>query len=138
MTAALTQMHWYTQPGIAFTRFPRCYNIHNSENLEEFIEDFRLNACISLIKWLSIVVNKKGDQLQDVQGFNGKVPFTAIEFALNRLDEFIKFNTHRDIDETEDQAQHIWEHEWDQFLTYHYLLVHERSKLIEDNAYNIR
>lgn len=68
---------------------------------------------------------------------HGKVPFSAIEFAINRLDEYISFFTHRDIDDTEDVV-HVWEHEWDQFLTYHYLLVHEKAKLFDDKNGNIR
>lgn len=84
------------------------------------------------------MINKNGDHLQDIVSFAGKVPFTAVEFALNRLDEYVTFYTHKDIDETEDQAQHVWEHEWDQFLTHHYLLVHEKTKLIEDNSINIK
>ncbi|CAG9121409.1 unnamed protein product [Plutella xylostella] len=135
LTASLTQMHWYTEPGVALTRFPRCYNIYSSDNLEEFIDDFRITACISTLKWLSITVNS--DTEENMMHANGKVPLSAIDFAMSRLNEYIKFFTHKDIDETEDQV-HVWEHEWDQFLTHHYLLVHEKAKLVEDKNANIR
>lgn len=135
LTASLTQMHWYTEPGVALTRFPRCYNIYSSDNLEEFIDDFRITACISTLKWLSITVNS--DTEENMMHPNGKVPLSAIDFAMSRLNEYIKFFTHKDIDETEDQV-HVWEHEWDQFLTHHYLLVHEKAKLVEDKNANIR
>ncbi|CAH2066184.1 unnamed protein product, partial [Iphiclides podalirius] len=136
LTTSLTQMHWYTEPGIALTNFPRCYNIHNSENLEEFIDDFRITACISLVKWFckTFQTNNVEKQVMD----HGKVPLTAIEFAINRINEHVTFYSHRDIDDFEDQSQHIWEHEWDQFLTHHYLLVHEKAKFLPDGAVNIR
>ncbi|PZC83279.1 hypothetical protein B5X24_HaOG208043 [Helicoverpa armigera] len=135
LTTSLTQMHWHTEPGVALTKFPRCYNIHNSDSLEEFIDDFRITACISVLKWLSNALQASNEQ--DLVTANGKVPFTAIEFAISRLNEYIVFLTHKDIDDTEDQA-HVWEHEWDQFLTHHYLLVHEKAKFMEDKSFNIR
>lgn len=128
-------MHWYTEPGVALTKFPRCYNIHNSDSLEEFIDDFRITACISVLKWLSNTLQKNSEQSLVVN--HGKVPFSAIEFAISRLNEFIVFLSHKDIDDIEDQP-HIWEHEWDQFLTHHYLLVHEKAKFLEDKNTNLR
>lgn len=129
-------MHWFTDPGVAQTRFPRCYNIYNSDSLEEFIDDFRITACISVLKWLSDSLKDKNEQ-QLVQ-HHGKVPLSAVEFAITRLSEYVAFFSHKDIDDTEEQPQHIWEHEWDQFLTHHYLLVHENAKFIEDKILNIR
>ncbi|CAH0700801.1 unnamed protein product [Spodoptera exigua] len=135
LTTSLTQMHWHTEPGVALTKFPRCYNIHNSDSLEEFIDDFRITACISVLKWLSIALQNNAEE--SLVTTNGKVPFSAIEFAISRLNEYIVFLTHKDIDDTDDQ-QHVWEHEWDQFLTHHYLLVHEKAKFMEDKNANVR
>lgn len=128
-------MHWHTEPGVALTKFPRCYNIHNSDSLEEFIDDFRITACISILKWLSKALQNKSEQ--SLIESHGKVPFSAIDFAITRLNEYIVFLTHKDIDDIEEQ-QHIWEHEWDQFLTHHYLLVHEKAKFMEDKNTSIR
>lgn len=136
LTASLTQMHWYTDPGTALTNFPRCYNIHNSENLEEFIEDFRTTACISLVKWFCRMFEPNNENNPVTN--RGKVPFTAIEFAINRVNEYIVFYSHKDIDNIDDEIQHIWEHEWDQFLTHHYLLVHEKAKFMADSNVNVR
>ncbi|CAH0603365.1 unnamed protein product [Chrysodeixis includens] len=135
LTTSLTQMHWYTEPGVALTKFPRCYNIHNSDSLEEFIDDFRITACISVLKWLSNTLQSHTEQT--LISPHGKVPFSAVEFAISRLNEYIVFLSHKDIDDTEEQL-HIWEHEWDQFLTHHYLLVHEKAKFFEDKTSNLR
>ncbi|KAL4715089.1 hypothetical protein ACJJTC_012136 [Scirpophaga incertulas] len=135
LTTSLSQMHWYTEPGVALTKFPRCYNIHNSDSLEEFIDDFRITACISVLKWLLNFVQSNGEQSLVVP--HGKVPFSAIEFAIVRLNEYISFFSHKDIDDTEDKTQHVWEHEWDQFLTHHYLLVHEKAIQLEKKAVKV-
>ncbi|XP_041972719.1 tubulin glycylase 3A-like isoform X2 [Aricia agestis] len=135
LTSSLNQLHWYTEPGVAMTKFPRCYNIHSPESLEEFIDDFRITACISLLKWLSSVMQNEDEN--NMMSSTGKVPLSAIEFSISRLNEYIAFFTHKDIDDTE-EAQHVWEHEWDIFLTHHYLLVHEGAKFVEDRNLNLR
>eukprot|EP01041_Mallomonas_annulata_P013379 gene13379-28365_t len=33
---------------------PRCYNIGNTEDRDEFIEDFHISACINILKWVDI------------------------------------------------------------------------------------
>lgn len=39
--------------------FPRCYNIFNEEELTAFIENFRMTACISLIKFIQAVTKEE-------------------------------------------------------------------------------
>lgn len=39
--------------------FPRCYNIFNEEELTAFIENFRMTACISLIKFTHAVTEEE-------------------------------------------------------------------------------
>lgn len=58
-----------------------------------------------------------------------QIPFTAVEFALQRCQEYISVQAHEDID-TEDSIA-IWDHQWDQFLTWYYLAVHDNFLLIE-------
>jgi tubulin monoglycylase TTLL3/8 len=47
--AALKDFHWYYEDGI---NFPRCYNVWNPEELNDFVENFRLTSCIGLLRWL--------------------------------------------------------------------------------------
>ena len=35
-------------------------------------------------------------------------------------------HTHHDVDQ---ENQHVWEHQWDQFLTDFYLVCHENAKI---------
>jgi len=58
-----------------------------------------------------------------------QIPFTAVEFALKRCQEHISIQTHEDIDMQDSIA--IWDHQWDQFLTWYYLAVHDNFLLIE-------
>lgn len=124
-------MHWYTEPGVSYTCFPRCYNIHMQEQLDEFVDDFRLTACMGLLKWMVSTYDFKGED--GLCMANGKIPMSAIEFAINRLTEYLSFVTHRDIDDFEDIVQHVWEYEWDHFLTHHYLVLHENDKFYNDS-----
>ncbi|XP_077299177.1 tubulin glycylase 3A-like isoform X2 [Arctopsyche grandis] len=132
LCAALNQTYWYNEPGVASTMFPRCYILHNQDQLDEFVDDFRLTACLGLLKWLTNTFSKGGPE--SVASIEGKVPCTAVEFALNRVSEYLTFVYHNDIDEVEDRTKHIWEHEWDQFLTHHYLLIHENAKFLDENS----
>jgi len=129
-------MYWYTEPGVANITFPRCYILHNQDQMDEFIDDFRLTACLGLLKWFAAMY-AKGDP-NDMAEESGKVPFSAVDFALERVNAYIEFVRHNDIDIVEDGSKHIWEHEWDQFLTHHYLLIHESAKFTEDKSVSLR
>lgn len=48
----LQQPHWYYEENISMILFPRCFNISNEEELAAFNGNFRLTACISLIKYI--------------------------------------------------------------------------------------
>ena len=53
---------------------------------------------------------------------------SSITFAMNRCKDFIDYCCHNDIDIEEEIK--IWEHDWDVFLTHHYLLTHESAKFL--------
>ena len=49
-----------------------------------------------------------------------------IEFSLLRCKEYVVRHTHHDVDQ---ENQHVWEHQWDQFLTDFYLVCHDNAKI---------
>ena len=51
---------------------------------------------------------------------------SVIEFSLLRCKEYVVRHTHHDVDQ---ENQHVWEHQWDQFLTDFYLVCHENAKI---------
>lgn len=52
-----------------------------------------------------------------------QVPLKVIEFAARRCSEYYSTQQHEDIDMKE--TEQIWDHQWDQFLTWYYQLAHE-------------
>lgn len=122
----LQQMHWYSEDSVAETRFPRCYNICQEEDFTAFVQDFRMTACQSLVRWFIEAWEKNG--VKSVSSAEGKVPLNALDFALNRCNEQIRSRSHHDIDE---DPPVIWTHQWDQFLVWYYMIVHENCLFTE-------
>ncbi|XP_067008078.2 tubulin glycylase 3A-like [Anabrus simplex] len=123
----LQQIHWFCEDGVSHTRFPRCYNICTSEERIAFIADFRLTACLGLLKWLVSKYETGGDAA--VKSANGKIPLVAVQFALKRCCEYISIKSHEDIDK--DDICYTWDHQWDQFLTWYYKIAHENVLLMD-------
>lgn len=125
LCSALHDFHWFYEEGMSETYFPRCYNVWNPEELNEFIDNFRLTASMGLLKWLVDVHTKEGTE--GILSDEGKVPGSSIAFALSRCKEYLDYCLHNDIDIEEDIK--IWDHDWDVFLTHHYLLTHENGRI---------
>ncbi|XP_014219685.1 tubulin glycylase 3A-like [Copidosoma floridanum] len=123
------QMHWYYEAGIANTLFPRCYNISQSDQLHAFIDDFRLTACLSLLKWFAGKVAAEGEE--SVRAANGVVPMKALDFALGRCSDLLGSKSHEDIDQ---DLEKVWSHQWEQFITWYYKLVHGNALLINNGV----
>ncbi|XP_055642321.1 tubulin glycylase 3A-like isoform X2 [Toxorhynchites rutilus septentrionalis] len=124
--SALHDFHWFYEEGMSETYFPRCYNVWNPEELNEFIDNFRLTASMGLLKWLIEAHSKDG--MDAILSDEGKVPGSCVSFALARCKEYLDYCLHNDIDIEEDVK--IWDHDWDVFLTHHYLLTHEGGKIL--------
>lgn len=125
LCSALRDFYWYYEEGTAETYFPRCYNVWNPEELNDFIDDFRITGCVGLLKWLITAYAKNG--LNGIAEPDGKVPLSCVSFAMTRCREYIDSCNHCDIDCNEEPG--IWDHDWDVFLTHHFLLTHENAKL---------
>ncbi|KAJ8954421.1 hypothetical protein NQ318_011096, partial [Aromia moschata] len=54
----------------------------------------------------------------------GKVPYTALQFALDRCNDYVGSQKHLDIDK---EFVRIWDHEWADFLCNYYTIVHEHG-----------
>ncbi|GAB0100929.1 Tubulin glycylase 3A [Sergentomyia squamirostris] len=128
LCSSLRDFHWFYEDGIAETYYPRCFNVWSPDELNDFIDDFRLTACMSVLKWLAQTFRDQG--LTGVGSPTGTVPTTCLHFAVKRCREFVDFCQHRDID-CPDENLKIWDHDWDVFLTHHYLVTHENAKLLD-------
>ncbi|XP_043791487.1 tubulin glycylase 3A-like isoform X4 [Apis laboriosa] len=123
------QMHWYYEAGVANTLFPRCYNLCQGDQMHAFIEDFRFTACLNLLKWLVNKINIEGENA--VRSPTGTVPLKALEFAIKRGSDYISAQSHEDIDQ---EVERIWAHQWDQFISWYYQIVHGQSLFIRNNV----
>ncbi|XP_046402221.1 uncharacterized protein LOC124168144 isoform X2 [Ischnura elegans] len=145
----LQQMHWFYESGISDTLFPRCYCVCLPEEMQAFRDDFRLTACMSLLKWLVYNYEKPREKPSDPRGedvvlsSSGKVPLSAVEFAIQRICEHINYCQHGDLDIPPSYANgqrhcgnvpfKTWDHQWDQFLTWFYQVTHEGALLTRDS-----
>ncbi|XP_063977269.1 tubulin glycylase 3A-like isoform X2 [Diachasmimorpha longicaudata] len=129
LCANVRQMHWYYEPGVANTLFPRCYNVCQADHMHAFIEDFRHTACLSILKWFIEKVNNEGENLAVSSG--GTVPLKALDFAIRRCSDYIEAQSHEDIDK---ECERVWSHQWEQFITWYYKLVHEEETFFGTNV----
>ncbi|XP_018580240.1 tubulin glycylase 3A-like [Anoplophora glabripennis] len=122
----LQQAYWYTEAGVSSINFPRVYLLGFPDHYNLFVDDFRMSACMGLLKWF-VEKYEKGSK-RDIQSPEGKVPFSALQFAIDRCTDYIAIQKHIDIDK---DFPRIWDHEWEQFLSNYYLIVHGNELFIE-------
>ncbi|XP_019868015.2 tubulin glycylase 3A [Aethina tumida] len=126
----LTQAYWYLEPGVASVNFPRCYVLGFPDHFNMFVDDFRMTSCIGMLKWFSEKYNPK--EKFSVQAHDGKVPFSAIQFAMIRCQEFVDRQKHNDIDK---ELPTVFDYEWDEFLKQFYQLAHYNGMLVYNKDY---
>ncbi|KAL7299784.1 hypothetical protein TKK_0007529 [Trichogramma kaykai] len=140
LCANIRQMQWIFEAGVADCLFPRCYNLGQPDQLQAFVDDFRLTACLSLLKWLVERVRVGGeDSLRLVPSSSSTatdnnaaaVPLRALDFAVGRCSDFVGSQTHEDIDR---ELESVWSHQWDQFMGWYYKLVHGDGLLAAGNV----
>lgn len=132
LCSALKDFHWFYEEGKSEAYFPRCFNVFNPDELNEFTENFRTTSVISLLRWVIESFEEKGSF--SLISDDGRVPLSCVQFAQNRCKDYIDCCLHNDIDVEGDIK--IWEHDWDVFLTHHYLLTHENAKFqMQDEAF---
>ncbi|XP_020290442.1 tubulin glycylase 3A-like isoform X2 [Pseudomyrmex gracilis] len=129
LCSSVRQMHWYYEAGVANTLFPRCYNLCQADQMHAFTEDFRLTACLSLLKWLVDKVNAEDEDA--VRSTTGAIPLKALDFAIKRCSDYISAQSHEDIDQ---EAEKIWSHQWDQFISWYYQIVHGQALFVRTNV----
>ncbi|GJQ82797.1 hypothetical protein Trydic_g13500 [Trypoxylus dichotomus] len=128
----LQQMYWHLEPGVAQVNFPRCYVLGFPDHFNNFVDDFRLTACIGMLK--HFIDKMDTVDAYAIQSIDGKIPYTALQFAINRIDEYIACRKHLDIDK---DLPKVWDHEWDQFLTHFYRSVHQNEQYIETKEWSL-
>lgn len=94
----------------------------------------RLTACLSLLKWLVDKVNAEDEDA--MRSTTGAIPLKALDFAIKRCSDYISAQSHEDIDQ---EAEKIWSHQWDQFISWYYQIVHGQALFVRTNVpFNVR
>lgn len=117
----LRDLHWFFEEGKSETYYPRSYNVWNPDDFQEFIDDYRLTACMSMLRFL--VNRHEHKQTECVYAENGQIPISSIQFALNQCKIYIRSCQHLDIDDQD--SERIWNHEWEIFLMHFQMLTQD-------------
>ena len=121
-------MQWFSESGISDTFFPRCYRLCIDEEKAAFIDDYRLTACMGLLKWVVTGYEKDGES--GVMDPSGRVVSLAVDFAVRQINNYVRMRRHEDIDWLMPPA-FMGQH-WDVFLSQYHTVVVMRGKLIPD------
>lgn len=60
--------------------FPRCYVLGFPDHYDIFLDDFRITACMGVLKWFTGRYESK----LEVHSMDGTVPHSALNFAMDR------------------------------------------------------
>ncbi|KAH1013676.1 hypothetical protein HUJ04_002640 [Dendroctonus ponderosae] len=120
----LQQSYWYLEENIANINFPRCYVLGFPDHYNIFLDDFRMTACMGILKWFT----ERYESKKEVHSIDGTVPHSAFNFAMDRCAEYIAGQRHQDIDK---EFNRVWDHEWEQFLGYFYSVVHNNEHFMD-------
>lgn len=117
--------YWYHIDNVAEVTAPRTYACYNIQEARDFLKDYRMTACTSLLKWiLSMVANER-----PVFNKSGKVSISIIKFALNRCEEYLLKKQHKDIDYSIPTA---YTDEWNMFLNVYYKIITKKDFFEQD------
>ncbi|XP_022907043.2 tubulin glycylase 3A-like isoform X1 [Onthophagus taurus] len=132
LTLLLQQLYWHIEPGVAQVNYPRCYVLGFPDHFHNFVDDFRLTACMGLLKWF--VHKADTEDEYSIKSPEGKVPISCVNFAMSRVDEFVATKKHLDIDR---DFPKVWDHEWEQFLTNFHRTVNQGELFLESKEWSL-
>lgn len=94
LCTSLKDTSWYYIKDIAEIYVPRTYTNTDRNDLIDFVNDYLLTACISLLRW--ILDNLKNGNR--VFRSTGQISVNMMIFALNRCKEYLNKKENKDID----------------------------------------
>ncbi|CAG7732955.1 unnamed protein product [Allacma fusca] len=127
ITSCLQNAHWFSESGIASANFPRCYRLYMDEERSAFINDFRLTACIGLLKWVIGAYERNGDKGILESNPIGRSSTISVEFAVRQVNYYVRVRKHEDVDWLTPPA--VTSEHWEIFLSQYYNVVINKAKL---------
>lgn len=121
----LQQLHWFSEASGVDTFVPRGYCIGHEDERTAFIHDYRLTACLNMLKWLTERHDTHGSSA--VSDSHGEVPMKRMRQALGHVEQYIQSCCHDDLDAPTPPS--LREHEWVALLAAHHKIVHSDRKV---------
>lgn len=140
MCSVLRDFHWFFEEGTAEMYFPRSYNAFNADDLDEFVENFRLSACVAMLR---LVVERPESQAPNNEECGetatDDVPVSSVRFALDQCRQYLRFRQHDDIDDKAEalsaagaRSAAAVELAWEQLQGHHQQLASGAARLAAD------
>lgn len=123
--ACLQQSHWVGEVGTATVNFPRCYRLGVEEERTAFTSDFRLTACLGLLKWVIGAYERDGER--GVVDPTSHVLPVCVDFAVRQVSHYARVRKHEDVDWVSPPS--VTAYQWDVFLNQYYSVVVNKGKL---------
>lgn len=123
---SLKESYWYYIEDVAEFDAPRTYSNTNSDEKTDFIKDYKLTACTSLLKWIVSMVENNRPIFTDT----GKISINVMVFALNRCKEYLYMKQNRDIDKNVYSSATVGQ--WNSFLKKYYILMDNNDVFHQD------
>lgn len=118
---SLKESYWYYIEDMAEFDAPRTYSNVDGDEKADFIKDYKLTACTSLLKWIVSMVTNTRPIFTDA----GKISMNVMVFALNRCKEYLYVKQNRDIDKKIYSSATAGQ--WNSFLKKYYILIDNKD-----------
>lgn len=114
---SLKNSYWHYIDNVAEVIAPRTFSNANNYEIKDFIKDYHLTACTSLLRWIVETLQNN----KPVYHETGRISMNVIVFAINRCKEFVYMKEHKDIDIN--IINKVAKKDWDTFLKEYRSLV---------------
>ncbi|XP_075149251.1 tubulin tyrosine ligase-like 3B [Haematobia irritans] len=118
------QQQWYEEEGVAKMLYPRFYRLYDSQEEQQFIEDFHLTQCRSFLRYL--IRNKDHPEIL-IHNEEGSVSSNVVEFAIARLKR--QLADAENIISPEDETKQVTEDEWIDFMMQNSKVLESKHKI---------
>jgi hypothetical protein len=122
MARSLKEAYWLHEENVSSVLFPRSYD--PGAERRAFVDDFRLTAAASLLKWFAHVMTTSEEVLVVGPTERRTIPISRLDFAAERCQEFIDIAMHEDLD-AEQRDKQVSDEEWDSFLNDYSVVMHQ-------------
>lgn len=137
MCSVLRDFHWFFEEGTAEMYYPRSYNAFMADDMDEFVENFRLSACVAMLR---LVVERPEEEAGNGEGgAAADVPVSSVRFAIDQCRQYLRFCRHDDIDDKADagtvtaaRSAAAVELAWELFQGHHQQLTNGGARLAAD------